>query len=289
MKHLNIILLVIVLFFSVSCKDKTKKKITQLVEHWQGKEIIFPSDMIFTRYLTDTVDYQIPQSDYKILIYVDTIGCASCKLQLPKWKELIAQVDSLTDKQIPFLFFLHPKDLKEIRYILKRDGFNFPVCIDKEDKLNKQNNFPSDITFQTFLLDKNNKVVVIGNPIHNLAVKDLYLKQLTQGREATNQPIITTAKVSPAEVNMGKVKVKQAKKTDFIIQNTGDAPLIILETSTTCGCAVATFDKHPAKPGESLHVAVEMTPKESGMFDETIMVKCNTKQSITLKIRGQAI
>ena len=50
-----------------------------------------------------------------------------------------------------------------------------------------------------------------------------------------------------------------------------------------------TFDKHPAKPGESLYLTVEMTPKESGMFDETIIVKCNTEQPIQLKIRGQTL
>ncbi|WP_455629150.1 DUF1573 domain-containing protein [Parabacteroides chinchillae] len=287
MKHLNIILLVIVLFFSVSCKDKTKKKITQLVEHWQGKEIIFPSDMIFTRYLTDTVDYQIPQSDYKVLIYVDSIGCTSCKLQLPKWKELITQVDSLTNKQIPFLFFLHPKDLKEIRYILKRDGFNFPVCIDNEDKLNKQNNFPSDITFQTFLLDKNNKVVVIGNPIHNLAVKDLYLKQITGAEPPSAKQIRTTAEVDQTEINFGTFDKSETKKAVFTLRNTGNSPLVILDASTTCGCAAPSFDKSPAKPGDSLRLTVEMTPKESGIFSETITIKCNTEQSIVLKVMGQ--
>ena len=39
--------------------------------------------------------------------------------------------------------------------------------------MNNLNKFPADITFQTFLLDKNNKVVVLGNPIHNIAVNDL--------------------------------------------------------------------------------------------------------------------
>ena len=41
-----------------------------------------------------------------------------------------------------------------------------PVCIDIDDQLNKLNKFPADITFQTFLLDKDNKVAVLGNPVH---------------------------------------------------------------------------------------------------------------------------
>ena len=80
---------------------------------------------------------------------------------------------------------MHPKDAKEIRYLLKRDAFDRPVCIDIDDRLNKLNKFPADITFQTFLLDKDNKVTVLGNPVHNTAVKDLYLKQIT-GKDSPN-------------------------------------------------------------------------------------------------------
>ncbi|GHT36946.1 hypothetical protein AGMMS49574_29320 [Bacteroidia bacterium] len=50
---------------------------------------------------------------------------------------------------------------------------------------------------------------------------------------------------------------------------------------------VATFDKQPAEPGKALTLTVSMTPKESGFFQETIHVKCNTDQFIQLRIRGQ--
>lgn len=53
---------------------------------------------------------------------------------------------------------------------MKRDKFDIPVYIDSEDRFNRLNRFPSDPIFHTFLLDKDNKVAVIGNPVHNLAV-----------------------------------------------------------------------------------------------------------------------
>ena len=180
MKTVLLYILLITAFFSCDNEQKEKEKqILQLVNEWQGKQIVFPENTVFTRYLTDTTNYQIPQSEYKVLIYVDSIGCTSCKLQLHKWKELIEYTDSVTQNKVPFLFFFHPKDAKEIRYLLKRDGFDRPICIDLDDRLNKLNKFPADMTFQTFLLDKNNKVTVLGNPVHNTAVKDLYLKQIT--------------------------------------------------------------------------------------------------------------
>ena len=32
------------------------------------------------------------------------------------------------------------------------------------------------MTFQTFLLNRNNKVLAIGNPIHNPKIRELYVK-----------------------------------------------------------------------------------------------------------------
>ena len=172
---MKVLYLFICIFCFLACQDNKEKQVKELVQEWQGKEIKFPDNPIFTQYVKDTVDYQISVSDYKIVMYVDSIGCVSCKLQLSRWKEFIGQVDSVCNKDIPFLFFFQPKDNQELRRILKIDNFSLPVCIDTEDRFNKLNHFPSDMMFQTFLLDKDNKVVVIGNPIYNLKVRDLYL------------------------------------------------------------------------------------------------------------------
>ena len=165
----------------LSCNEESQKeKLVRLVNEWQGKEIKFPTDPIFTRYIKDTTDFQLPTKGHKVLIYVDSTGCVDCKLQLKKWKEFITYIDSVTDGSVPFLFFFHSKNIRETAAILKGDKFNYPVCVDRSDRLNKLNGFPSDIRFQTFLLDGDNKVAVLGNPIHNLSVKDLYIRELTE-------------------------------------------------------------------------------------------------------------
>lgn len=292
MKTLNLIILVLLpIFFSCKNEQKEKEKhIAQLVNEWQGKQIVFPENLIFTRYLTDTTDFQIPQSEYKVLIYVDSIGCTSCKLQLPKWKELIEYTGSVTQGNIPFLFFFHSKDYKEIRYLLKRDGFDRPVCIDMDDQLNKLNKFPADMTFQTFLLDKNNKVAALGNPVHNTAIKDLYLKQIT-GKDSPAKNILkTTAEAIQTEIDFGTFDKSEIKQTTFEIKNTGDNPLVIVDVSTTCGCTAATYDKQPAKSGETLRVGVKMTPKDTGFFDEIVTIKYNSinNQPVKVKIKGNA-
>lgn len=281
MKHLNLLILLFLLF---SCQDKKKDEIKRLVSEWQGKEIRFPQDMVFTRFTSDTVDFTLPESSHKVLVFVDSIGCTSCKLQLHRWKELIQYTDSITQGTVPFLFFFQSDDKKEIGYLLKKDNLDLPICLDQSDRLNGLNHFPADGRFQTFLLDKDNKVVVIGNPILNPNIRELYLKEIT-GKQPVSQ-IQTTVKVEKASIQLGAIQQGESKEVIFQLTNTGSQPLIILDAATTCGCARPSFDKHPAKPGETLQVKVIMTPKDKGFFDETITVKCNTNQLIKLNIRG---
>ena len=76
------------LFFAMSCQKNDRAKVESLVKEWNNKEIRFPDNPVFTRFVTDTVPYRIPKTDYKVVVFVDSVGCISCKLQLPKWKDL---------------------------------------------------------------------------------------------------------------------------------------------------------------------------------------------------------
>ena len=130
-----------------SCKESEKEKIARLVREWDGKEISFPSHSVFTIQGKDTIDFSFADAEYKIVTYVDSVGCTSCKLQLPRWKEFMHEVDSLAQGKVPFVFYFHPKDVKELRYITRRDAFTYPVCLDEKDDFNALNRFPGEMTF----------------------------------------------------------------------------------------------------------------------------------------------
>ena len=230
--------------------------------------------MAFTRFVTEPVDYRIPDAEYKVLVYVDSVGCTSCKLQLPKWQELIAHVDSATNGNVPFIFVFQSKHDRELRYILKCDNFDRPVCIDRNNRFNSSNRFPQDITFQTFLLDKDNKVKVIGNPVHNLAVRDLYLKQITgmQYQEALPK---TTLETDKAEYDLGTVKEGTTKKQTVTVRNTGTSVFKLKGFTTSCDCTEATCDWKELQPGESGTVTVSYEAEQPGDFYRTVEIYGN--------------
>ena len=272
MNYKWIIWVALVLFSS--CKEGKKEQFARLVQEWQGKEIVFPQDMAFTRFVTEPVDYRIPDAEYKVLVYFDSVGCTSCKLQLPKWQKLIAHVDSATNGNIPFIFVFQSKDDRELRYILKRDNFDRPVCIDRNNRFDELNQFPQDITFQTFLLDKDNKVKVIGNPVHNLAVRDLYLKQIIgiQYQEALPK---TTLETDKAEYDLGTVKEGTTKKQTVTVRNTGTNVFKLKGFTTSCDCTEATCDWKELQPGESGTVTVSYEAEQPGDFYRTVDIYGN--------------
>ena len=258
-----------------------------MVKEWQGKEIRFPEKPVFTRFVTDTTDYRIPAAaDYKVVVYVDSIGCVSCKLQLRKWKEFIAQVDSATDGNVPFLFFFQSKDNDELRYILRRDNFTLPVCIDTDNHFYKLNHFPGEMTFQSFLVDRDNHVKVIGNPIHNLSVRDLYLKELT-GAAASSLPA-THLQIDTLEYDLGSVPANGTKEQTVRLCNTGTETFRLKGITTSCDCTTARYDWQEIQPGETKEITVSYQAEQPGDFLRTVTIYGNiTEKEITLTFVGR--
>ena len=220
---------------------------------------------------------------------VDSVGCTSCKLQLPRWKELVTEVDSLTDGRVPFLFYFHPKDIKELKYLTRREGFVYPVCFDEKDDFNRLNRFPSEMMFQTFLLDKENKVVALGNPVLSPKVKELYLKLITGSQESKQSEIITQVSVNQTEIDFGRFSKTVKQERSFVLTNTGKQLLVVHDVVTSCGCTKVEYSKQPVRPGETLELKVIYEAEDTGHFNKSIKVYCNVENSpLRLKVRGSA-
>lgn len=285
-KYIGIGKLLVLTLGITACHNDKREEIAHTVEQWQGRTVQMPEGAVFTVQARDTVAMDMYAPAHKVLVYVDSTGCTSCRLQLHEWKKFIAEVDSATGGHVPFLFFLSPKSVKEARYITRRDDFTYPICVDMQNRLDSLNRFPEEEMFHTFLLDGENRVVVIGNPIHNRAVRNLYMKTLT-GRD-TEKSVNTIIEVPVHGLDLSILAVGEEKTVSFTLRNRGDRPLIILDVVTSCGCTAATFEKEPVKPGKETAVTITYTAEEAGMFNKSITVYANTDDSpIKLRIKGE--
>ena len=272
-----------------SCQESREETMLRLVNEWNGKEIKFPARSVFTIQGKDTVDVKWGNADYKVVTYIDSVGCTSCKLQLSRWKKLVAEVDSLTNGRVPFLFYFHPKDRKELRYLTRRDDFTYPVCFDKKDELNRLNHFPSDMTFQTFLLDNDNKVVAMGNPVLNPKVKDLYLDVIKGEKETGQAANSTSVSVNQTVLDFGSFSQSEKQEKSFVLTNTGGGLLVIQDIITSCGCTKVEYSKEPVRPGSTLEVKVIYEAEQVEHFNKTVTVYCNAENSpLRLTVKGNA-
>lgn len=78
----------------------------------------------------------------------------------------------------------------------------------------------------------------------------------------------------------------------FEFKNTGDAPLVITDVKTSCGCTVPSKPKEPIMPGKTgeIEVKYNMNP---GPINKTVTVESNavnkTDGKVTLRIKGTVI
>jgi len=76
----------------------------------------------------------------------------------------------------------------------------------------------------------------------------------------------------------------------FVFTNTGDAPLIITNARSTCGCTVPSFSKEPILPGKTgkIDVKYNMNP---GTIRKTITLETNAvnyaEGKVAIKIKGE--
>lgn len=194
--------------------------------------------------------------------------------------------------KLSFLFYFYPKDKSELRFIFQRDSFEYPICLDENDSFNKLNHFPSDMTFQTFLLNRNNKVLAIGNPIHNPKIRELYVK-IIRGEsiaiENESKDIKTEVATDKVSILLGVFDWQKEQKAIFTLKNIGDNPLVIQDVATSCGCTTVAYSKEPALPGKEIDLEVVYKAEHPEHFDKTITVYCNAETSpLVLKISGDA-
>lgn len=175
-----ILSVLIVLYCLLAACNSKEREYRQAVEYWNGREIVFPE--LTMKYLgRDTVCSGLLKGRYKILHYVDTNGCTSCRLRLFEWRQYVMELDSVMP-EAGCVFVVGLKDFSEFELQQRINRFERPVLYDPELRLDSLNHLPVNPALQTFLLDSLNRVVALGDPVKNTAVRELYRKIVT-GKE----------------------------------------------------------------------------------------------------------
>ncbi|KXX67878.1 DUF1573 domain-containing protein [Flammeovirga sp. SJP92] len=71
----------------------------------------------------------------------------------------------------------------------------------------------------------------------------------------------------------------------FKFSNTGDAPLVITNVTTTCGCTAPNWPKEPIQPGDNGEILVKFNSRgKRGVQNKPITVYSNAKTTSKISI-----
>ena len=177
MKPLHIVLPFVVCLFLVAC-DSSKDKIKRNIEEMSSAPISVPFDNMKC-WTNDSIKEVSPWKHAKIKLvhYIDSANCTSCYLTKIMNVEYLFQKEKESNNDFYNIFIVDPRSNKSSLYRLKtqHDNNEIPstifidschMFIDTNIKIPKEN------MYHIFLLDENNNVIFVGNPLANEEMKE---------------------------------------------------------------------------------------------------------------------
>ena len=125
-------------------------------------------------------------SDYRFIIYIDSTDCSTCSLKnMYYWENIL---DSLTKykSNISVNPIFSPRRTILNRFLnnLQEYNFRFPIYVDTCNAFLRANpHIPSNPLLHSFLLDENDSVILVGNPIRNKKIEELFFKILEERKD----------------------------------------------------------------------------------------------------------
>ncbi len=171
-------LCVIYAFLCVSCEDARLKK---EVERLKGTVITVPEEMECLLLGKNTVVPDYPGTCVRLVAYYDSTGCASCAVhKLDYWDKVVELSVATANRFVPMFVFSPGKSkMGETSFALKTTSFNYPVYLDTAGLFGMLNqSIPDNLLLHTFLLDRDNRVVLVGDPSVNDPLWELYVSTI---------------------------------------------------------------------------------------------------------------
>lgn len=171
MKSLFIILL---LFSFCGCKGRHDFKSD--LKSLQTRPIILPLDSM-QRYNNGSNDTLPGVKSLKFIVFSDSIECVSCKLKrMYMWDSLMVKVEK---GNIPigfhFIFSPQKEDMSMFNFTMETippAGF---IYVDTTNIFLRMNpHIPHNPIMHTFLLDEDNNVLLVGNPLENEKIEAMF-------------------------------------------------------------------------------------------------------------------
>ena len=172
----KIFLLGVIFCITSSCEDNDEWK--GIIAERIGTELVLSEGLVCYNNIKDggEIGGELQRGRAKIIVYING-ECMACVDQFSQWEK---KWDDFTELgKVSILIYVRTQDVEELKRYIKDIGFSHPFFIDPKSDLLFNNKIPYDKPLlHTFLLDQYNKIVLVGSPIGNMRLENLYKQEI---------------------------------------------------------------------------------------------------------------
>lgn len=169
----------------VSCCGE-RISMARILSAFTKHEIVIPDDLECINNKTLSLIDKSTLKPLKLVIFHDSINCTTCHIaHIAEYYPLYMMSDTYS---FSVLTILSPEqsDVEEIKKELITRGFCFPIYIDTYGSFKNLNeHIPTDQRFHCFLLNQDNYPILVGNPLANTNLHELFIDILLTNNNLT--------------------------------------------------------------------------------------------------------
>lgn len=175
-------------------------------------------------------------------------------------------------------------------YLIQRDDYPYQVVNVVHDSLQKLNQFPDDIMLRTFLLDRNNHVVAIGNPAYNVGIAELY-RAIISGRKTFNKGGTQIITVDDSKKEIGEVRLGEVLTVNYSLENESMDTVFVRDVISSCHCTEAIISDSVIPPNDTLPIQIKFHEDSiTGIFRRNVYIYYHGFENPTvLEVSGSVI
>lgn len=180
----KILIFLFALFINISCVNNSKeRKVIKLLNAMHMESVNLNLDGMICRYGAKDTIIDNEKALLKMVLYIDSTECSPCMLdRMYLWNDIIEETELYNDK-IRFIFIFEPKKgkfaIEDVLLASESSGLNNCIYIDTAMIFKKQNpNLPCDKLYHAFLLDERNNIILVGNPVENKKIKEIFKRTI---------------------------------------------------------------------------------------------------------------
>jgi len=168
----------LIVFFSIAlvsgCTDGREKYIRRII----GSEL-FISEELMTKVDGNESHLSELDKELRIVVFSDSSNCNACDIRFPLWKIKYKELNLLYG-DIGLIYIINTSDIADMELnanIVNAAGLRL---YDTKGIFSKNNQVFNQREFNVFLIDRDNKIILVGNPLENHKLYALYKRAIEE-------------------------------------------------------------------------------------------------------------